>query len=156
MSVADLRHTLAELAGVPEPAIRAACKAVEQIAAQEGGSITVVRFNGRNAKQTTYKLKAKTRIKVTGDVASATVWGTPTGFWVWKNTGTAPHTIGPRRKDTKTKRRAIKLPGSTHPVRVVDHPGTRGRGAWRKVIRRAERVVPQIVANHVHRAVTRG
>lgn len=156
MTVADLRRTLAKLSEVPEPALKAACKAVETIAAQEGGSVVLGR------KQRRVKLKAITRIKDHGDEIKATVWGTPTGPWVWKNTGRDGGYNIPKRKPTKRSPRTMHADGYPHPVNVngqrIQFKGgrTSGSHAWDKVVKRAERVVPEIIGKAVHEVVTRG
>lgn len=146
MSAAELRRTLARLAEIPEPALAAACKAVEEIAFTEGGSVVV---RGRR-----YKLKAITRIKRGGNTITATVWGTPTGFWVWKNTGTSAHLI-PKRPPTAKNPRPMHGGGYAHPIqrKQIMHPGTGGRGAWRKVVARAERIVPETIEKYVKGAL---
>lgn len=151
MSLAQLRRTLAELADVSEPAVKAACTAVEKIAVQEGGTVVL----GRKRKRV--KLKAITRVKDHGAEVVATVWGVPTGPWVWANTGANPHAI-PKRKPTAKRPRPMQGDGFEHPVQRVQvhHPGTGGRGAWRKVVARAERVVPEIIGQAVHEVVRRG
>ena len=148
MSVAELRRTLARLAEVPEPALKAACKAVEQIAAQEGGTVVLGR------KRRRVKLKAITRIKPSGNKITATVWGVPTGPWVWKNTGAGAHTI-PKRKPTAKKPRPMHGKGYPHPIQrmQIQHPGASGQGTWRVVVKRAERVVPEIIGKAVHEAL---
>lgn len=151
MSVAELRRTLSRLAEIPESALTAACKAVEQIAAQEGGTVVLGR------KQRRVKLKAITRIKGSGNKVTATVWGVPTGPWVWRNTGASGHNI-PKRKPTAKKPRPMHGDGYAHPIQrmQVHHPGSSGDHAWRTVVKRAERVVPEIIGKAVHEAVSRG
>ena len=147
MSVVELRRTLARLADVPEPALRAACKAVEQFAASEGGFVRV----GRNKR--TYKLKAITRIQSRGTTITATVYGIPAGFWVWKTTGTDAHLI-PKRPPTKARPRPM-AGGLRHPVQRTQlrHPGASGRGAWDNVRKRAATVVPEMVEQHIRRVI---
>lgn len=151
MSVADLRRTLARLAEIPEPALKAACKAVEEIAAQEGGSVVLGR------KRRRVKLKATTRIKGSGNTVTATVWGVPTGPWVWKTSGTRAHTI-PKRRPSAKKPRPMQGKGYAHPVqyRQVHHPGSGGHHAWQIVVKRANKVVPEIIAKRVHEVVSGG
>jgi hypothetical protein len=151
VSVAELRRTLARLSEVPEPALKAACKAVEKIAAEEGGTVVLGR------KKRRVKLKAITRIKPSGNTITATVWGVPTGPWVWKNTGTGAHQI-PKRTPTKRSPRPMHGDGYGHPIqrKQISHPGSGGRNAWRTVVKRAERVVPETIQKHVHEVIARG
>ena len=88
------------------------------------------------------------------DIITATVFGSPTGFWIWQNTGTRGHTIKPKQGTHKGWPRVVANPNWDHPVSVpVHHPGTGGRGAWRRVDNQARRVVPQIFIEAVHDAV---
>lgn len=147
-AVDELRRTLARLADVPEPALKAATKAVEEIARQEGGTVVLGR------KRRRVKLKAITRIKPSGNSITATVWGVPTGTWVWKNTGASSHAI-PKRKPTARRPRVMHAQGYEHPVshRQISHPGRGGDGRWRDVVKRANRVVPEIIEQRVHEAI---
>jgi hypothetical protein len=151
VSVAELRRTLALLNEVPEQALTAACKAIETVAAQEGGTVVLGR------KRRRVKLKAITRIKGSGNSITATVWGVPTGPWVWKNTGTAGHSI-PKRKPTPKRPRPMHGDGYAHPVsnKQIHHPGSSGHGAWRTVVSRAEKIVPDYIGKAIHEAVSRG
>lgn len=148
MTVAQLRATLARVAAIPEPAIRAASQAVEDVARAEGGTVTL----GRKHRRVT--LKGVSRVKRSGDRIVATVWGVPTGPWVWKDTGTAPHLI-PTRAPTRRRPRPMHGQGFAHPVARVqlEHPGTGGRGAWDRVVTRAEQVVPDTIRAHVRGAI---
>lgn len=130
--------------------MRAACKAIETVAAQEGGTVVLGR------KQRRVKLKAITRIKGGGNTITATVWGVPTGPWVWKNTGTRGHAI-PKRPPTVKRPRPLKGDGYAHPVnKQIRHPGSGGSGAWRRVQQRAEKIVPEYIGKAIHEAVSRG
>lgn len=149
MSVAQLRRTFANLAEIPATAIAEATALVEQIAADTGRP---VRIKGR-----TYQLTATSRIQRQGESGvTATVYGKPTGFWVWQNTGTRPHTIAPAKGTRKHRPRVIAGKSWGHPVSVaVNHPGASGRGRWRQVQQRARREVPQIFRDTVDDAVRR-
>jgi hypothetical protein len=114
---------------LPASALREVVKAFTKIAEQEGG-----RMKGR------YQLTAEaSEWQVSAGTASVTMKGTPSGFWVWKETGTRPHTIRPRRKKA--------LAGDLgHPVwGAVHHPGTSGKKAWTKTVERAERELQDTV-----------
>lgn len=147
MSVAELRRTLARLNEVPESALTAACKAIETVAQQEGGSVVLGR------KRRRVKLKAITRFKGSGNTITATVWGVPTGPWVWKNTGAGGHMI-PKRAPTAKRPRPLKGDGYAHPInRQIHHPGASGKGAWNKVEERARKIVVDYVGKAIHEAV---
>ena len=60
---------------------------------------------------------------------------------MWVTTGTAAHDIRRRKRGPMRKM-------------TVRHPGTRGRGAWHKVIARAQRVVPAIFADEIGEALS--
>jgi bacteriophage HK97-gp10 putative tail-component len=64
---------------------------------------------------------------VGGEVQSSVVGVVRSGlhYAQFVEEGTRPHLIGPRRK------RALYWPGAAHPVRVVHHPGSRGRFMFR-------------------------
>ena len=54
----------------------------------------------------------------------------PVGPWVWTDTGTAGHTIGGHGVWVRGR-------GYHHGVRIpVRHPGSRGKGAWKKAAAR--------------------
>ncbi len=151
MSVAELRRTLALINEVPESALIAACKVIETVAAQEGGSVVLGR------KKRRVKLKAITRIKSTPNSTTATVWGVPTGPWVWKTTGTKAHQI-PKRPPTLKRPRPMHGQGYPHPIsnKQIHHPGSGGKHAWDRVFARAEKIVPEYIGKAIHEAVSRG
>lgn len=149
MSVEQLRRQLEALARLPEQATRDAAEHVCDIAAATGGSVTL----GKRRRR--YQLKARPQF-YSGRAGEfrCTVWGTPTGPWVWRNTGTRPHAI-PRRR--RKKARFIHGAGYTHPVNAhnqIRHPGTAGAGRWRKVIAQARVDVPDVYRAAIGRAVT--
>lgn len=149
MSSTDLARVLAALAGVPATACNTAADTVIRIAAHEGGTVTLGR------KRRRVKLSAVAR-HPHGDPAAATVWGKPTGPWVWKNTGAAAHAI-PRRP--RRKARYLHAQGYEHPVNAhntLHHPGMRGRGAWRDVVAQARVVVPKIYLAEIGKAIRHG
>lgn len=150
MSLAQLRTTLARLAEIPKPAVTAASKAVEEIARAEGGSVVLGR------KKRRVKLRAITRIKPSGDSITASVYGVPTGPWVFKSYGASPHAI-PRRPPTPRRPRPMKGDGYEHPVsnKQLHHPGSSGDGGWRRVRERAAVEVPRVIRAEVKRALSR-
>lgn len=144
----QLRSAFANLANVPDEAIDRATSLVETIAAAHGGTVTL----GKRGRRRTYRLRAITkRDRSDGKTVAATVYGTPTGPWVWKNTGTRGHRI-PRYRSG----RLPVLGGANfdHPVsNGVDHPGTGGGRAWAMVRNQAEHDVPPIFVDAVHDAL---
>lgn len=157
MSTAGLQRTLDQIARIPAEAIGDACKAVEKIARDVGGSVGPVRFgNGRSSR-----LTAVSRVKGRGTTeAAATVWGRPTGPWVWATSGTGGHTIpkaGRRGRGKARGTRYLKGDRYEHPYgKPVHHPGSGGRGAWRRVRSRAETEVPKVYADAVRKVIGRG
>ena len=144
MSVAELRRTLTKLADTPEPAVKTACRTVEQYAASVGGTVRV----GTNKRRV--KLTATTKIRTSGNTVSATVVGEPVGPWVWKTDGTDPHRIAPRGRG----RRRVLAGALGHPVSVpIRHPGSRGRGAWDDVAAYAAKTVPDVIERQIGRAI---
>lgn len=150
MSAAQLRKRLARLDTVLDSAIPAAAEAVEEIAAQEGGTVILGR------KRRRVKLKAVSRVKGRGDHVTVTVWGKPTGPWVWVTSGAKAHTI-PRKPPTARRPRPMKG-GLEHPVQRVQlhHPGRRGTGNWHTVVKRAKRIVPEIITRELSEVIRRG
>jgi hypothetical protein len=151
VSVAQLRRVLDDLADVPEVAMREATVMVEGFAKESGRPVMI--------KGKRYELTATTVVERRGPTeVSATVFGKPTGFWVWQNTGTRPHTIAPPAGIHKHRRRVIAPArggsGWNHPQSVpVHHKGATGRGRWREVDRLARREVGQVFRDTVHDAV---
>jgi len=146
VTVAQLRKALDDLSNVPESAIVDASKLVEQFAKDNGRPITI---RGRR-----YPLTAVTKYTRREQRAvDATVFGTPTGFWVWQTSGTRGDYQIPKRASSRP--RYLFASGFDHPVRapIRRHRGITGRGAWRKVRARAEQEVPQVFIDAVHDAV---
>lgn len=143
-AVAQLRRTFDDLADLPPIAVKQAALVVERFAAQTGRPITI--------RKRRYPLTAVTKLDRRGaTIVTATVFGTPTGFWVWQTAGTGAHDIGPRRRHTKTGRPpAVAGTAWGHPVSdPVRHPGASGRGAWRRVDRMARQQVPGVILDAV-------
>lgn len=149
----ELRDAAGRLRLVPERSMIAAAKAVKAAADDEARAATGDgRMSGVGRRGA--RIRAVDRIRVlSGGAVICRIQGVPVGAWVWVNTGADPHTIAPR---TRGRRRArpVMAGGLGHPVSgTVRHPGMRGRGAWRKVVGRAERIVPAIFAEGVSEAV---
>jgi hypothetical protein len=71
--------------------------------------------------------------------------GVPSGFWAWRETGTRPHEIRPKRK--RRGKRSTWTPGPMggglgHPVwGPVIHPGVPGRMLWTKTCNEGDEMV---------------
>lgn len=137
-AAANLHATAVRLHELPRSSMIAAAKAAKKIASTEG---TAAGSPLKGKKRSGLKLRARDDIRATPNGATCRIQGVSPAGWVWVNTGTAPHRI--RRR----KRGPMK-------VMTVQHPGTRGRGAWRRVQERCAQVVPQIFVDDVHRAVS--
>lgn len=147
---ATLRRQLEALARLPERATRDAAAAVCELAADVGGTVLL------GKKRRAYRLKAKPQFYAgrAGEFR-CTVWGTPTGPWVWKNTGTRAH-MWPRKR--RRKARFVHGAGFTHPydARTPRHvAGIPARYRWtRGVVQRAKtEVVPAAFRRAVAEAV---
>ena len=133
----NLHATALELRAVPLRTMIAVAKALKQVAQQEGlAAGSPLSGAGKRG----LKLRARDDIRETGDGATLRVQGVSPAGWVWATTGTAPPRIRRRKKGPKRKM-------------TVPHPGTAGKGAWRRVRERAERIVPEILAGEVGKAV---
>lgn len=143
--VDQLRRALDDLADVPAIAVKQAAKVVEDFAATQGRPVTI---RGKR-----YPLGAVTKEEHRGrDILQATVFGTPTGFWVWQNTGTrGGYRIAPKPGTRHGRPRVLAGKSWDHPVStsVTRIHGISGRGAWRRVDRYARANVPQVFVDAV-------
>jgi hypothetical protein len=133
----NLRATAIAIRAVPISGMIAAAKAVKRVADAEGraaGGPLV------GKKRRGLKLRARDTIRTAGDTTTCRIQGVSPAGWVWVNTGTAPHAIRRRKRGPMRKM-------------TVRHPGTAGRGGWRKVVARAEQIVPAIFETAVSEAV---
>jgi hypothetical protein len=148
VSADGLAKRLDRLSTVCDTATRAAADAVTKIAEQEGGHVTL------GKKKRRVKLSAVARVKGSGDHVEVTIWGRPTGPWVWVTSGTSPHKI-PKRQPTAKKPRPMHGKGYEHPVQrmQLQHHGAHGKGAWTQVQKRAGRVVPEIFKDQVKKVL---
>lgn len=153
MSAAGLRRRVDRLQRIPETTTRDAAAAVIKIARDVGaryGPLTM----GRRGRRV--PLGATTRVRGAGQNMQATVWGKPTGPWVWVTTGAAGHQIPRTSRRRGGKPRYLSAPGYAHPIgRPVQHPGRSGRGAWTQVQAQARAKVPDVYRDAV-RAVLGG
>ena len=135
----NLRATAIAIRAVPMSGMIAAAKAVKEVAAQEGKKLAGP--DGlKGKKRRGLKLKARDTIREAGTTVQCRIQGVSPAGWVWVNTGTAAHQIRRRKKGPMRKM-------------TVRHPGTGGRGGWRRVVVRAERIVPAIFADEIGAAV---
>lgn len=145
-----LRDLAGDLRGLPKSALITAAQAVEKIAEEEGRP--PFRLRGK-----TVKLTANSEVTVNGDVTRCRVQGVPVGLWVIRDSGARPHLIPKRGRKRKS---GYLAGGLRHPVKsppvVLHHPGSAGKGSWKKVINRAQKIVPQILEEEVHKVVSRG
>jgi hypothetical protein len=133
----NLHATAVRLEALPRASMIAAAKAVKKIASTEG---TRAGSPLKGKKRRGLSLRARDDIRDTPNGATCRIQGVSPAGWVWVNTGTAPHTIRRRKKGPMK-------------VMTVQHPGTPGRGHWRRVQERAAQVVPQIFVEAVELAV---
>lgn len=149
MTVAALAVRLDALSRCNEQAVKDAATKVEDIANGIGRPVTI----RRKKRRMRYDLGAVTKYSTIGTQGfRAVVYGKPTGFWVWQNTGTSSHEI-PKRKSAK-RARYLYANGYEHPTSLqVRHPGSSGRGAWRRVMAQAEQEVGPIFVDAVRRAI---
>ena len=123
-----LRDLAGQLRAVPDRAILPTVKAIKADAVKIGGTMS---GNGKRP----LRLRAVDR-QFPGQAQDVKVWriqGIPVGPWVWATDGTASHDIRRRKRGKKRKM-------------TVRHPGTSGRGAWDRVVARAEQIVPAVFA----------
>jgi hypothetical protein len=150
----DLHRLAIDIGEVPRRSMITAAKAVKEIATQEarratGGGVIAL---GRNRKPT--RLRAVDKISDHGTFVFCRVQGVPVGAWVWINTGTGAHVIPKARRGKARTTRYLKGDRYEHPIgRPVHHPGASGKGAWRKVRKRAEVVVPDIFRDTVREVI---
>lgn len=120
---------LARLSDLPAAYIDEAAATFTRIAERNGGTMM-----GR------YQLTAAEESRrVTPDGASIMMYGSPAGFWTWKESGASAHTIRPRRKKALAG-------GLGHPVRgPVRHPGFAGQEAWTRTVAQAEEEISTVL-----------
>lgn len=171
---ARLHATAGDVATLPKRQMVTAVRAVKAVAADEAGRAgspwRAHRTRTGKARRAVV-LRARDRM-VTADAraAAARVQGVPVGPWVWATSGTRGHLEGvPKgvgagplsdRQLARARRRRpwVRVGGSyrTPPIR---HPGSRGRGSWKRVTERAAKVVPAVFADALAdtlEGVTRG
>ena len=152
MSAAGLRKRLTALNRLPSEGTRAAAKKVETLAREVGQAVGPVAL-GKHGRRV--QLTAVSRFKGSGNHVEATVWGRPTGPWVWVTAGT----VEPSNPQTRGRREGAHHPlperPGLHPSDRPpgDAPGRVGRGAWRRVTKRAESAVPDVYADAIRKLI---
>jgi hypothetical protein len=126
-----------------------AAKAVKQSAREEaardiGGDLRMSNVGRRGAR-----LRAVDTVRTSGTVTTGKVVGLPVGLWSLVTDGAAPHMIRRRRGGKRRAQRGVLLVDGRPVTGPVRHPGTSGKGTWRRVRRRAERDVPRAYAKAV-------
>jgi hypothetical protein len=134
----NLRRLADATREIPRSGMIAAARASKKIVEDEGKRIAGA-DGMRGKKRRGLKLRARDDIRVVPDGAVCRVQGTVPA-WIWATSGTAAHPI--RRRKRGPKRRL-----------TVQHPGTPGRGGWRRVADRIAVAVPEIFADEMTRAV---
>jgi hypothetical protein len=123
-------------------------RAFTLIAERNGGTMI------RGKYQLTAKVKKRFDRKGSSFVIMA---GVPSGFWTWKETGTAEHTIKPKKRRRGGKKRAGWKPGPLggdlgHYVwGPVIHKGAKGRLAWTKTVEQADVVIRELTAKAIEK-----
>jgi len=136
---ANLYAAAIRIRAVPRSGMIAAARAVKQVAADEGRRLAG--SDGlKGKKRRGLKLRARDEIRDHGNVTRCRIQGVSPAGWVWVTSGTAAHDIRRRKRGPMRKM-------------TVRHPGTSGRGGWRRVRERAERIVPVIFRDELSRAV---
>lgn len=133
----NLHATAVQLRALPRSSMIAAAKAAKKIASTEG---TRAGSPLTGKKRRGMALRARDDIRAAGDVVTCRIQGVNVAGWVWVTTGTAPHRIRRRKRGPKSRL-------------TVAHPGTAGRGSWRRVQERCAEVVPQIFVDDVGRVI---
>lgn len=134
----NLHATAVALRALPRSSMIAAAKAAKKVASTEG---TRAGSPLRGKKRRGLTLRARDDIRPTANGATCRIQGVSPAGWVWVNTGTdGPYPIRRRKRGPMSRM-------------TVQHPGTRGKGAWRRVQDRAGQVVPEIFRDDVHQAV---
>ena len=135
----NLRTAALTLEALPRSSMIAAAKAAKKIASTEG---TKAGSPIKGHKRRGMPLRARDDIRTAGRLVTCRIQGVNVAGWVWRTSGTDPHTIRRRKKRSDPRSRM-----------TVDHPGSAGTGAWRRVQARCAQVVPQIFVDDVHRAL---
>jgi hypothetical protein len=115
------------------------------IVAVSGGDFRLSGMGRRGAR-----VGARFDEKVTGGKASALVRAT--GPLQIVEGDTKPHSIGPKKRGPRGRRRALRIPGIGF-RNVVKHPGTRGKHPFERGVNESLPKVPAIVQRTVSQAM---
>jgi len=152
---AHLHRTAIDIGRVPRTGMITAAKTVKTIATQEIAPYARFTKNRAGRGPRRIRLRAVDDIRDVADGATCRIQGVPVGLWVIANSGADAHQIPKARKGKARQIRYLKGDRYEHPIgRPVHHPGTSGRHVWGTVVTRAQRVVPQVFRDELHRAVT--
>jgi hypothetical protein len=164
-----LRRQAGQLAAVPRAGMIRAAKLTKKLAADEAARAVpggVMHLHRKGKPPRRVKLRARDDIRPAGrQLIRCRVQALPVGPWVWIDTGTGPHVIGRNAKG----RRRYKTVGPQRPgtgarlhlgtdwiTGPVHHPGSRGHGAWRRVVAATHEQVPALFDDEVVKALRHG
>jgi hypothetical protein len=118
VTAGDNLHAIAVAIGdVSRAALIEVAKAAKKIANDQG---TAAGGPLKGKKKRSMRLRAFDDIRPTAHGATCRIQGVNPAGWVWVTEGTKPHNIRRRKRGKRSKM-------------TVRHPGTAGRGGWRKV-----------------------
>ena len=133
---ANLRRLAADVGRMPADALERIEAAADRIVA---AAAPVPAMRGKKRGGLPVAMARNQHPVLSSGLATFRVQGTVPG-WLWLNTGTRPHRIPRRHRGRKARL-------------YVQHPGTRGRRAWRRVVTDVQRQAPQIVADETARVL---
>lgn len=149
----------------------AAAKITKTLATTEAARAVpggVMHLPRRGKQPRRVKLRARDDIRSSGErLVRCRVQALPVGPWVWIDTGTHPHQLGRLPRGARKPRRGSygpQRPGTGARLHIghdwvtgpLHHPGSRGRGAWGRVVDQAHEVLPQVFSDEVEKALTGG
>lgn len=101
------------------------------------------------------KLGAQYSVRRAGPRTFALLTPRPAGVWSALNSGTKPHDVAPGarsdRARRRSKRKAVRMPDGrfVSAKREIMHPGSKGKGTWRRGTKLAEPAAKRVfVAAH--------
>jgi hypothetical protein len=115
--------------------------------------VVIAERNGGKMMRGKYQLTAKVKKRYDRPGSSWVLMeGVPSGFWTWKEFGTAAHEIRPKKRRRRRKgKRNFTVPGPmggglSHPIfGPVIHPGTTGSRAWTKTAAQADEAIDLLI-----------
>jgi hypothetical protein len=144
-----LHELAARIEQVPGRAITKATDEVVAIANAEARRATGDgRMSGLGRRGAKLRGVAKVKRRAR-KLATAEVSGVPAGGWAILQSGAVRHVITPQVKGGVLVGRSMR-----HPVSgPVEHPGMAGKRSWEKVLREANRKVPEVVEIELEKAL---